>query len=119
MLQVDLLPIPVQGRDAPPRIVEALQRADACGRYDALLLTRGGGSLEDLWAFNDESLARAITSLATPLVCRRPRIRQQHRRMVAAPRLHPAAAELRSDQSDLAQRLQQRLIRYSAASTRG
>ena len=39
MLQVDLLPIPVQGRDAPPRIVEALQRADACGRYDALPLT--------------------------------------------------------------------------------
>src|SRR3546814_6447066 len=45
-----------------------VQRADASGRYDALLLTRGGGSLEDLWCFNDEGLARTIAALNTPLI---------------------------------------------------
>ena len=115
MLQVDLLPIPVQGRDAPLRIVEALQRADACRRYDALLLTRGGGSLEDLWAFNDESLARAIASLATPLVCA---VGHESDSSIAewvadlrAPTPSAAAELLVPDQSDLTQRLQQRQIR--------
>jgi exodeoxyribonuclease VII large subunit len=105
----------VQGRDAPPRIVEALQRADVCGRYDALLLTRGGGSLEDLWAFNDESLARAIASLATPLVCA---VGHESDSSIAewvadlrAPTPSAAAELLVPDQSDLTQRLQQRQIR--------
>lgn len=68
LLPIEVLPVPVQGADAAPRILRMLQQADASGRYDALLLTRGGGSLEDLWCFNDESLVRAIAQLNTPLV---------------------------------------------------
>jgi len=68
LVEVDVLPVPVQGREAPPAIVAMLRKAAACGRYDVLLLTRGGGSLEDLWAFNDERVARAIHASAVPVV---------------------------------------------------
>lgn len=68
LLQVEILPVPVQGKDAAAQIQRMLQRADASGRYDALLLTRGGGSLEDLWCFNDEALARTIAALNTPVI---------------------------------------------------
>jgi exodeoxyribonuclease VII large subunit len=68
LLPVEVLPVPVQGKDAAPQIQRMVQRADASGRYDAILLTRGGGSLEDLWCFNDEALARTIAALRTPLV---------------------------------------------------
>ena len=69
MLEVELLPAQVQGEAAPAQLLRQLQRAGASGRYDALLLTRGGGSLEDLWAFNDEALARAIVASPVPVVC--------------------------------------------------
>ena len=68
LVAVDVLPVPVQGREAPPAIVSMLRRASASGRYDVLLLTRGGGSLEDLWAFNDEQVARAIHASKVPVV---------------------------------------------------
>jgi exodeoxyribonuclease VII large subunit len=68
LTDVEVLPVPVQGREAPPAIVNMLRRASACARYDVLLLTRGGGSLEDLWAFNDEAVARAIHASAVPVV---------------------------------------------------
>jgi exodeoxyribonuclease VII large subunit len=68
LAEVEVLPVPVQGREAPPAIVAMLDRASASGRYDVLLLTRGGGSLEDLWAFNDEAVARAIHASAVPVV---------------------------------------------------
>ncbi len=68
LLDVEILPVPVQGATAAARITAMLQAAQASGRYDALLLTRGGGSLEDLWAFNDEALARAIAASAVPVV---------------------------------------------------
>jgi exodeoxyribonuclease VII large subunit len=68
LLEVDILPVPVQGDTAAPQIVRMLQAAGRSGRYDALLLTRGGGSLEDLWAFNDETLARAIAASPVPVV---------------------------------------------------
>ncbi len=68
LLEVDVLPVPVQGDTAAAQIVRMLQRATDSGRYDALLITRGGGSLEDLWAFNDEALARAIAASSVPVV---------------------------------------------------
>jgi exodeoxyribonuclease VII large subunit len=68
LAEVEVLPVPVQGREAPPAIVAMLKKASACARYDVLLLTRGGGSLEDLWAFNDEAVARAVHASAVPVV---------------------------------------------------
>ena len=68
LLAVEILPVPVQGAAAAAQITTMLRRAAASGRYDALLLARGGGSLEDLWAFNDEQLARAIAACAVPVV---------------------------------------------------
>ena len=68
LLEVDLLPSLVQGDSAAAQITALLRGADASGRYDVILLTRGGGSMEDLWAFNDEQLARAIAASRTPVV---------------------------------------------------
>lgn len=68
LIEVEVLPVLVQGKEAPAQIRAMLERADASQRYDALLLTRGGGALEDLFAFNDEALARCIAALRTPLV---------------------------------------------------
>jgi exodeoxyribonuclease VII large subunit len=68
LAEIEVLPVPVQGREAPPAIVAALQAASNTRRHDVLLLTRGGGSLEDLWAFNDEAVARAIRASEIPVV---------------------------------------------------
>lgn len=68
LIDVEIIPVPVQGAMAAPAIVQALRWAGASGRYDALLLTRGGGSLEDLWCFNDESVTRALVASPVPVV---------------------------------------------------
>jgi exodeoxyribonuclease VII large subunit len=68
LADVEILPVPVQGREAPSIIVAAINAASRANRHDVLLLTRGGGSLEDLWAFNDEGVARAIHASAIPIV---------------------------------------------------
>ncbi|MDH5834113.1 exodeoxyribonuclease VII large subunit [Luteimonas kalidii] len=68
LLQVDILPVPVQGAAAAAQITATLRRVAAAGRHDVILLARGGGSLEDLWAFNDEGLARAIADAPVPVV---------------------------------------------------
>src|SRR5262245_24425697 len=64
-----LYPVPVQGAGAAREISAMLQVADRRRDVDVLLLVRGGGSLEDLWAFNDESLARAIAGMGLPVIC--------------------------------------------------
>jgi exodeoxyribonuclease VII large subunit len=68
-LPLVLYPAPVQGADAPAALVRALAAAAARREVDTLLLVRGGGSLEDLWAFNDEALVRAVAASPIPVVC--------------------------------------------------
>ena len=68
LVQVLLAPTLVQGEGAPPQIVAALQALDARDDVDLILLVRGGGSLEELWAFNDERVARAIAACRHPVV---------------------------------------------------
>jgi exodeoxyribonuclease VII large subunit len=66
--RVLLHPVPVQGAAAVPAIVAALDRACARAECDVLIIARGGGSIEDLWAFNDERVARAIHRSSIPIV---------------------------------------------------
>jgi exodeoxyribonuclease VII large subunit len=61
-------PVPVQGAQAAVEIVAALEAAGRRAECDVLILARGGGSLEDLWAFNDERLARAIVASPIPVI---------------------------------------------------
>ena len=68
LVEVDVLPVQVQGTAAAAQILGAMRAAADCKRYDVVLLARGGGSLEDLWAFNDEALVRAIAQCDTPVV---------------------------------------------------
>lgn len=63
-----IYPAPVQGAAAAPLIVAALELASQRAECDVLILARGGGSLEDLWAFNDERVARAIRASSVPVV---------------------------------------------------
>jgi exodeoxyribonuclease VII large subunit len=65
--QIILAPTPVQGDDAPLQLIAALE-AVAQQKVDVIILARGGGSLEDLWAFNDERLARLIVACPVPIV---------------------------------------------------
>ncbi len=67
-VQVVLYPAPVQGADASGRLLEALRVALQRDEVDVILLVRGGGSLEDLWSFNDEALARAVAASHIPII---------------------------------------------------
>ncbi len=67
-LPVTVIPTSVQGNQAAQEIIAALKLAENSGLFDVILLTRGGGSLEDLWCFNDENLAHAIFDCPIPVV---------------------------------------------------
>ena len=67
-LKLVLYPTLVQGDEAPRQIAAAIGQASARKECDVLLLVRGGGSIEDLWAFNDEAVARAIAACPMPVV---------------------------------------------------
>ncbi len=68
LARVLLSPTQVQGEAAPPQIVAALAALNARDDVDVVLLVRGGGSLEDLWAFNAEEVARAVAASRLPVV---------------------------------------------------
>jgi exodeoxyribonuclease VII large subunit len=68
-VELRIYPAPVQGAEAPPALVQALQRAGRRAEVETLLLVRGGGSLEDLWAFNDERVVRAVAACPLPVIC--------------------------------------------------
>lgn len=77
-IPVLLVPAPVQGAQAPAALVRALEQLYALAKappeigvppIDVIVLVRGGGSLEDLWAFNDETLARTVVQSPVPLIC--------------------------------------------------
>mgnify|MGYP000237740888 FL=1 len=68
LAQIVLAPVLVQGSQAPGQIVAALREMDRQRACDVIILGRGGGSMEDLWAFNDESVARAVYACSLPVV---------------------------------------------------
>lgn len=67
-IPVTVLPVAVQGKEAAPQIVTALERANRAQLFDVVVVARGGGSLEDLWPFNEEIVARAIHASNLPVV---------------------------------------------------
>ncbi len=68
MVPVIIYPTQVQGIQAVGNIIRAIEQAESLNECDVLLITRGGGSMEDLWCFNDETLAHKIASLKIPIV---------------------------------------------------
>lgn len=67
-IQVTVVPTVVQGESAAPQICEALKKAMALPNVDAIIIGRGGGSVEDMWCFNDETLARLIVTSPVPVI---------------------------------------------------
>lgn len=67
-LVIDILPVPVQGPDAAAASCRAIQLCNQAGMHDVIIVTRGGGSMEDLWSYNDETLARHIANSAIPVI---------------------------------------------------
>ncbi|GAE36345.1 exodeoxyribonuclease VII large subunit [Halalkalibacter akibai JCM 9157] len=66
--QITLLPVLVQGEQAPASIIRAVEQADLANCFDCLIIGRGGGSIEELWAFNDEGVVRAIAATNMPVI---------------------------------------------------
>jgi exodeoxyribonuclease VII large subunit len=66
--EVDLFPVKVQGAEAPAEIKQAIEEVSGLGKHDVVVITRGGGSLEDLAAFNDESVVRALANCSVPTI---------------------------------------------------
>jgi exodeoxyribonuclease VII large subunit len=67
-LRILIAPVRVQGDGAPAEIVQALVNLQEMGELDVIVVGRGGGSIEDLWAFNDETVARAIVACRVPVI---------------------------------------------------
>ncbi|WP_445362164.1 exodeoxyribonuclease VII large subunit [Microbulbifer sp. ANSA003] len=66
--QIEIWPVAVQGQGAAQQIAAAIEKAGRSGRHDLLIVGRGGGSLEDLWSFNEEIVARALAASPIPTI---------------------------------------------------
>ena len=67
-IEIKLCPVLVQGEGAPPQLIAAVQKLDSEGECDVIIIGRGGGSIEDLWAFNSKELAFAVYNCRTPII---------------------------------------------------
>src|SRR3989337_66052 len=67
-LHILIYPVRVQGVEAPPEIIQAIRDMNTIEDLDVIIVGRGGGSIEDLWAFNDEGVARAIAACPVPVI---------------------------------------------------
>lgn len=119
LAEVILAPTLVQGEDAPPQIVAAIRALNERDDIDVILLARGGGSLEELWAFNDERVARAVAASRIPIVCGVGHETDFSLADFAADRRAPtpsAAAEIATpDRTELHRQVQTLRIRLTAA----
>ncbi len=118
-IPVTLYPTAVQGKAATTDIVSAIERAQAHGAADVLIIGRGGGSLEDLWCFNEEAVARAIAACTIPTVSA---VGHEVDVTIAdfvadlrAPTPSAAAEKISPDQSDWLKQLREREFRLSNA----
>ena len=68
MADLIIFPAAVQGAEAPPQLRAGVEYFNAMGNVDVIIIGRGGGSIEDLWAFNDEALARAVAASEIPII---------------------------------------------------
>ena len=67
-IPVVIYPVAVQGEQSSPQLIQALRQASSDKQCDVLILTRGGGSIEDLWSFNEEAVAKAIYDCNVPII---------------------------------------------------
>lgn len=119
LAEVILAPTLVQGEDAPPQIVAAIRALNARDDVDVILLARGGGSLEELWAFNDERVACVVAASRIPIVCGVGHETDFSLADFAADRRAPtpsAAAEIATpDRTELHRQVQTLRVRLAAA----
>jgi exodeoxyribonuclease VII large subunit len=119
LTNVLLSPTLVQGDAAPPQIVGAIERLNERDDVDVIIVSRGGGSLEELWAFNDERVARAVAASRIPVICGVGHETDFSLADFAADRRAPtpsAAAELAvPDQAEIDQRLEDLAAALTAA----
>lgn len=117
-----IYPTPVQGKGAHQLIVQALSRANARAECEVLILCRGGGSIEDLWEFNEEAVVRAIVDSRIPVICGVGHETDFTLADFAADQRAPtptAAAELASpERTEIQQRLQHLTHRMARQTTR-
>nr|WP_257535415.1 exodeoxyribonuclease VII large subunit [Marinobacter adhaerens] len=121
-IPVTLYPTTVQGQPATAEIVRAIELAQTHGAADVLIIGRGGGSLEDLWCFNEESVARAIAACSIPTVSA---VGHETDVTIAdfvadfrAPTPSAAAEKVSPDQQDLLRQLKDRELRLTNAARR-